>query len=213
MKAPLLLCALANRWLYDRSASLGPLTPVLALDRAGLFTTESGFCIVAHRGTASLEDVLEDVASVVDHRCGADNATLHPFYQAYLAVYHDASLAQAIGDQSCKETIYTGHSLGGAVAVAAAREAEGPHPPLVVTFGGVKGCCSRHADRDGPPVVRVVNQQDPIAALPMGADHCVPGAVALPGWQWKDGGWPHVPPADSELALHHMDVYVKEVSK
>lgn len=128
--------------------------------------TSSGMLVVVFRGTEKCyADIKTDLkANLVQAR---DGGRVHAgFMEAFQRV--EARLRKAIGGQHKLPVYFTGHSLGGALALIAARYVGSDSTGATYTFG-----CPRVAD-DGfyrnmkIPVYRVVNGADGVARIPFG---------------------------------------------
>lgn len=146
-----------------------------AASTQGFAMHNSSACIVALRGTELrfpqvLHDVGVDLRAVARFVAAGEQAAAHSgFLDAAFPVR--AEIARIVDSQRGKAIWFTGHSLGGALAVIAA--AEHPGTRGVVTFGMPRVGNAAYAafTQLGGRLFRVVHAEDPVAELP-------------PRWPW-----------------------------
>lgn len=193
------------KWVYDDHKTPLPVgfTPLLSHPRVALLTSGST-CFVVFRGTASLDDVVKDIMSF-DGRCDESG-----FNVGFMNSYNEMSkqhveIKALIHNHQCSHVHFTGHSLGGAMAIIAAyRHANA----TVVTFGGPKMCC----DRQDISLVRFVANGDPVPTLPgPPLYHCGRHAITLPGWNdVYDKTWPSLVD-HHDILSHRMSNYIQQL--
>lgn len=110
--------------------------------------------IVAFRGTASLENWLVD-ANALPNSLGLHSG----FYLAWLSIRKKLMAAIPANKPVC----LTGHSLGGALAVVAARELD--NVQSVYTFGQPR-VCRPEATMSTAPHFRIVDKEDIVPHVP-----------------------------------------------
>lgn len=209
----LLLFILLNKWVYTpNDVALPSFVNVLhSTDKVGLVEFNgTGECIVVHRGTWSIVDLMRDLESEVDHECVG--GFLEPFHESYV---HDYNMDRLIEENRCEFVHYTGHSLGGVTCRMAAEFATHDVPiDSVVTYGEPRACC------DGPRMIqalRVVNGLDPIPTLPDHVEHCSPKVLDLvTRFEQDDIDYPRSLPKHPLYRLyanHRVKSYEKSVWK
>lgn len=124
--------------------------------------------VIAFRGTQGLSDWMSNL-QVPPARSAAFGAEVHSgFLAAYASVAHlvDRAVAEAGG----RRLWFTGHSLGGAIAVVAAAHHRARNPAGVVTFGQPRmlsrGAAAFMHGKFGGRYVRLVNDDDIVARIP-----------------------------------------------
>lgn len=211
----LLLLITLNQWIYTHDKELLPetITEVYHDDRVGLVKFDNT-CIVVHRGTWSLEDIMYDLESELYQQCNMYGYIV-PFYESY---EHDNNIDMLITDQGCTSVIYTGHSLGGVTArMAADFSTHGVHILDLVTFGEPKSCCN--GKQSSFKSTRIVNGMDPIPVMPTGntPKHCTINALNIVEKKWyKDIEYPSTMPKHSLYHLYHnhkVNAYEKSIEK
>lgn len=177
-----LVFALISRWIYDPVSYINDtlhFTPLVVRKEYGIVRLKVGLsfvktCVIVHRGTENIRDLLVDLMSGVRHGCddyGIVNSFSDNFesYEDMLVYDMDQTYAQS----ECDEFFTVGHSLGGSRAIAFAARFE-EKVDLVVTFGAPKTCCENY-DENKLDLVRVVNyngaKNDPIPSLPIFKDY------------------------------------------
>lgn len=137
--------------------------------QAYLAKRESGsdkMAILAFRGTE--QDRFEDIYADITFRFykNKSGAWIHDgFYKAFHAV--EADIKEKV--KAVKEfALYiTGHSLGGALALVAARALNSDNLAACYSFGSPRVGNEEFDDEIKPPIYRVVNAYDPVPFLPL----------------------------------------------
>ncbi|MFO7857455.1 MAG: lipase family protein [Ectothiorhodospiraceae bacterium] len=122
-----------------------------------------GVAVLAFRGT---ETDFEDIRTDLQARFyRTDGVRIHSgFYKAYSAV---AAQVEAAVTECAEDRLYvTGHSLGGALAVVAARQLESDGLAACYTFGSPRVGDLDFGDGLRTPVYRLVNAADLVPRLP-----------------------------------------------
>ena len=159
--------------------------------------TGTGMAVVCFRGTKQIRDWMTNLAiqpvPIKDPRTGAIIGNMHKgFHDAYMSVHGDI-LDRLEGHEDLPLYI-TGHSLGGAIAVAATWFQSSPRLAACYTFGAPRVGDQGLIDRFETPIYRIVNGPDPVTLVPpsgFGLD-VIKGiirvlGVVLPFWGWA--GW------------------------
>lgn len=143
---------------------------VFRADRTeGLVAEGERSVVVAFRGTQGLADWLSNLDIPPRDSAAFDGEAVHKgFLGAYEAVAH--IVEDALDAAPGKTLWFTGHSLGGAIAVVAAATHRARSPAGLVTFGQPRMLSRGAADviktAFGPDYVRVVNDNDIVARIP-----------------------------------------------
>lgn len=172
----ILVLALISQWIYEPSYDdTRYFQPLTIHERFGIVRLhEYSFehnCILVHRGTDSVDDVLHDFVASIDSRCST-RGFLQTFERSYLEyskqMYEE--MKKHLYKGTCSGYIATGHSLGGSNAIISSKDLE-KWITHVVTFGSPRTCCG---DVDELKLTRVVNGDsfnvgmiDPIVSLPV----------------------------------------------
>jgi len=198
MKAALLLAATLSKWVYTRDGSeLPPDVEQLANhNRYAIVKPKTIFgkeeikedgktCVIVHRGTDSVDDLIHDSESQFEDRC-TNNGFVKAFSDSLDEFKDDQTNDMEIlkEDGTCQRFIMVGHSLGGATVAA-----WGPDPDVEhkITFGEPKTCCG--STKKDMKHWRVINgvlsgDHDPVPSLPKreNAFHCTGNVMqVLPG--------------------------------
>lgn len=150
IKSVIDICAEACRQSYDDSVSGFDVD-----DLRYIVQNVNGIKLIAFRGTANADNVLTDI-EVIPHTTPGGHNGHGGFVDAYKTI-----LDSGIMLHMEETTVFTGHSLGGAIAVLFA-ELTG-HP--VITFG----CPKVYTKWGTAPVlnhIRVALDDDPVPMLP-----------------------------------------------
>lgn len=140
---------------------------------------DSDWLTVSFRGTSSLRDMLTDAR--IRRRTFAPAGSVHRGFSAALESVWRRLDSRLRSLHPARRVLFTGHSLGGALAMlAAARSVDAGHSVWrVVTFGqprlGNRAFASWYDRRLGSRTLRVVNVNDPVPRLPgplSGYRHC-----------------------------------------
>lgn len=195
MKAALLLAATLSKWVYTRDGTELPpdveqlinheryviVKPKSIFDKDGI-KEDGRTCVIIHRGTDSVDDLVHDAKSQFNHGC-----TTEGYVQAFsdsLGEFKDEQKADMVKlkkEGTCRRFALVGHSLGGATVAA-----WGPDPDVKhkITFGEPKACCGE-PKRDIKHW-RVINghltgDHDPVPALPKRDDayHCTSNVMQV----------------------------------
>ncbi|WP_353474424.1 S8 family serine peptidase [Salipiger sp. H15] len=139
----------------------------------GLLAMGPHAAVVAFRGTQGLNDWLSNL-NIPPAPSAAFGAAVHSgFLNAYAVV---APLVErAVAEAGNRTLWFTGHSLGGAIAVVAAAHFRARRPAGVVTFGQPRmlsdGAAAFMRTTFGRSYVRVVNDDDIVARIPIFYHH------------------------------------------
>lgn len=212
----ILVCAILSMWIYN-TGSPTHFTPLIQSDRVAVMS-DNGMCVVVFRGTDSIYDFYEDIMSQADQRCSASGFITH-FEESFEAIGDDTHVGvKSTIDNECGGTVYfTGHSLGGAMATIAPHK-YGLRDYKVITFGEPKTCCwDMSTGEDTLLITRVVNDKDPIPALPESTTvknikHCGATVLKLPSnvFAW-DYNWPTLK-ENNRILDHRMMSYVNNLN-
>jgi len=134
----------------------------------GLVAESEHGVVVAFRGTQGLADWLSNL-EIPPRDSAAFGAAVHSgFLGAYEAVHR--IVTEALDAAPGKTLWFTGHSLGGAIAVVAAATHRARNPAGLVTFGQPRllsrGAAEFMQSNFGADFVRVVNDNDIVAKIP-----------------------------------------------
>ena len=137
---------------------------------AGVVASDDNSVVIAFRGTQSIADILTDI-KVFGTK--VDGGTVHQgFWAAVESVYDLATTGAEKHGAKSKKVWITGHSLGGAMAVAFTFKAMKEHkfrPAGIITFGQPlvmsDSLCQFLLDEFKSDYVRFVNHGDPIARV------------------------------------------------
>ncbi|MER6507331.1 lipase family protein [Nonomuraea sp. NPDC001636] len=170
--------ATANGWGFDRVRCFRvPHTAPFPLEDTQAYVAASDHMIVvAFRGTQpeELRDWLSDANTLLTPYTAADGNIHAGFYRA-LDVVHPALLHTLEEWHTPRQSLwFTGHSLGGALAMLAAARTHFEDPTLladgVYTYGQPRTCCPKLAaaydQAFGGRTFRFVNNNDIVAQLP-----------------------------------------------
>lgn len=135
----------------------------------GLLAMGPRSAVLAFRGTQGLADWMSNL-QIPPANSAAFGAAIHSgFLDAYASVAH--LVARAVEEAGGRTLWFTGHSLGGAVAVVAAAHHRARRPAGVVTFGQPRmlsdGAAGFMRATFGSSYVRVVNADDIVARIPV----------------------------------------------
>lgn len=216
MSQVIILCALLSQWMYSQPSENIPMTPRIVHERIGLFE-ENSVCIVAYRGTDSIEDLVNDITSQVFQTCNHETGFLREFEKSFEEIHGNNEILNYVRDESnCKNGLYlTGHSLGGSMASIARIERE----HKVITFGEPNTCCwEMSIGQDTMSLLRVVNEYDMVPALPepihtKSLKHCGSTILSVPSNEILNGyEWPTL--TDNHNVLdHRISEYVKHLRR
>ncbi|MEV4357411.1 lipase family protein [Nonomuraea sp. NPDC049625] len=170
--------ATANDWGFDRVTSFRvPHTPPFPLvDTQAYIAANGRMMVVAFRGTQpeELRDWLSDAGTLLTPYAAGTGMIHSGFYRA-LDVVHPAMLDTLENWRADGQSLwFTGHSLGGALAMLAAARTYFEDPSLladgVYTFGQPRTCCPLLAAAYDKAfrgrMFRFVNNNDVVAQLP-----------------------------------------------
>lgn len=133
----------------------------------------SGACVVAFRGTQSIQDVIINLDTQTAPNPYGGGRVHAGFLDRYLSLR--PRIIEALGpDRECAPLYVTGHSLGGAVATICALDLK---PNLSVVLGAPKVGDATYAAlqlSDPIPLTIVVNIFDPVWTLPTRGPFFVP---------------------------------------
>ncbi|MEV0829939.1 lipase family protein [Nonomuraea rubra] len=168
----------ATGWGFDRVKSfrVPHAAPFPLEDTQAYVAASDQMIIVAFRGTQpeELRDWLSDANTLLTPYTAADGNIHAGFYRA-LDVVHPALLRTLEGWHTSGQSLwFTGHSLGGALAMLAAARTHFEDPTLladgVYTYGQPRTCCPRLAAAYDQVfrgrTFRFVNNNDIVAQLP-----------------------------------------------
>lgn len=221
MSTLLLAFAILSEWVYNpytRDIPMGIFNPIIVSDRVTLFSSEDS-CVATYRGTDSVQDLFDDLMAQTKQHCDIRDGFLLEFLVSFdeigTHVHHE--IEQELKGDKCKgKNIYfTGHSLGGAMAMIAPREYGIDNFEKIITFGGPKLCCWGFS-MDNEKIIRVVNERDPIPALPEPFEvdelqHCGSHVVSLPSKkEFDDFNWPSLK-NNYDLFDHRISSYINNV--
>lgn len=127
-------------------------------------------CVVVHRGTDNVKDLLSDLMSQITDKCD-EWGHVDAFVKSF-ETYEDKLLTDMdrfYNSSECSSYVSVGHSLGGARAIVLHTKYN--HiVKMAITFGSPKTCCDSYDDTV-VNIVRVVNayggMEDPIPSLPI----------------------------------------------
>lgn len=119
--------------------------------------------VLAFRGT---EKDAQDIKTDLNARFYVrEGVKMHDgFHQAF--TYVEGPIKKAIGALSDYKLYITGHSLGGALALIAARSLQGDHLAACYTFGSPRVGNIEFGDVIKVPIYRVVNSADAVPRVP-----------------------------------------------
>lgn len=170
--------AVISQYIYSPQTQLLPYPYVedLVLDRVALLREDfTNDCVVVHKGTSDIYDIMHDIESQLDE-C-TSFGVLDAFENEYTHYesQHAAIIAEIL-DNPCNTIYQTGHSLGGVIAELAV-ENYPIETDAVITFGAPRICCGETNMTSSSRLTRVVGSQDIIPNLPISIDvgdirHC-----------------------------------------
>ncbi|MBE9638203.1 S8 family serine peptidase [Salipiger mangrovisoli] len=135
----------------------------------GLLAMGPRSAVIAFRGTQGLADWMSNLQIPPAHSAAFGAAVHSGFLAAYATVAH--LVDRAVQEAGGRTLWFTGHSLGGAIAVIAAAHHRARHPAGVVTFGQPRmlsdGAAGFMTSAFGSSYVRVVNDDDVVARIPI----------------------------------------------
>lgn len=190
MKAALFLAATLSQWVYKDGHEIPPNVEKLVekeryaiVKPNGIFEEDDNedTCVIVHRGTSDLDDVIHDLESQVDHECehGHVKAFVDSLGEFRESQHNDMKKLSKEG--TCKRYIMTGHSLGGATVSA---WGEDPRITYKVTFGEPRACCGN--GKSNHLHWRVINgffddHHDPVPSFPRrdNVRHCTSNVVQV----------------------------------
>lgn len=207
----LVLLAQICKWVYDtkNDFSVVGFENMVANERVALLKNKKGMCIVAHRGTYSLDDIEKDIFAQIDPICKKSNY-VDSFYESFKEETNGLDL------ENCSEIIFTGHSLGGVMAIIHGEKFHKEHSEKkisIVTFGAPKACCIEKKEL-GFSILRVENARDPIPSLPFtpkdSVVHCSSHSLHANSQKviFKSPTLP-IPSIDMKINYHHIDKYLE----
>ena len=121
--------------------------------------------VLAFRGTEKdFDDIKTDLNARFFHKDGA--RIHHGFHDAFEAVAPAVRSAVSRLAQDGYKIYITGHSLGGALALIAARALDSDQVAACYTFGSPKVGDSELGDAIKPPIYRIVNAADAVPRVP-----------------------------------------------
>ena len=221
MSLLLLSCAILSAWVYNphtRDIPLGVFNPVIVADRVTLFESDDS-CVVAYRGTDSFQDLFEDLMAQADQHCDHDDGFVQEFLTSFDEIKYEThqEIEKRLKSDKCKDKkiYFTGHSLGAAMAIVAPVEYGMEDFEKIITFGGPKVCCFDFM-LGNEKIIRVVNERDPIPALPepfevRDLQHCGSHVVALPSRkEMDDFQWPTLK-ENYDIFDHRIEKYIKNI--
>jgi len=220
----LFVMALLCQWVYDptgRPLPSGVVAVHHTADRFAVVSVEELGCVVVHRGTDSMRDILRDIQAEVDAGVHCHQHYLRAFKESLseFRAEQDAVMEDLLVRGVCSSFMVTGHSLGGATATITHGTDE--RVTNSFTFGAPRTCCGDNTALSGH--LRVVNgdvstaKHDPVPAFPRGKMHHCGWALATVGdrgLEQEIGAQTMVLPAEGTpalLGMHHIDVYVKRL--
>lgn len=116
--------------------------------------------VVAFRGTDDVQDFINDISVKMDDFAGV--RVHRGFVRAYRAVREEV---RRIVRDTTKPVVFTGHSLGGAIALVAALDTR--KAACVLTFGQPRTCDQAGIDRlTGIVYMRIINNNDIVPWVP-----------------------------------------------
>ena len=221
MSISLLSCAILSAWVYSpytKDIPMGVFNPVVVSDRATLFESDN-MCVAAYRGTDSFSDFMDDLRIQTNQHCDHGDGFLREFLLSFDEIDHTVhdKIEKELKGKRCKDKkiYFTGHSLGAAMALIAPIEYGIEDFEKIITFGGPKVCCWDY-QRPVDKIIRVVNEKDPIPALPEAIEvdtlyHCGPHIVALPTKkEMYDYDWPTLS-ENYDLFDHRINRYISNL--
>ncbi len=134
--------------------------------------TEQDIAILVFRGTEKkLKDIKADVkARLIEVPASeeeGDRVILHGgYYEQYRSIEADLQEALASDAVSGKQIFYTGHSLGGALAIVATRFLAGDSSGACYTFGSPPVGTQTFDENIKTPIYRIINHVDIVPYLP-----------------------------------------------
>lgn len=216
MSKIILVCAALSQWIYEQKTDDIPFgfKPIVASDRVVLFSDQMDNCVVAYRGTDSIQDFFHDITSQAYQVCNKKTGFLNEFEASFgeiSTITHDQINTNL---QKCRTIHFTGHSLGGAMAIIGSVSYDIKRHDGVITFGGPKICCGDDSRVQG--ITRVVNEHDPIPALPeplelTSLSNCGCFAIRIPSNNYTDEcAWPTLL-ENHNILDHEMKRYMSNV--
>lgn len=131
---------------------------------------EQNIAILAFRGTEKkLKDIKADVrASLTDVYCGTDNSEVVTIHSGYYGQYRsvETELKVELAALAGRQLFFTGHSLGGALAIAATRFLACESTGACYTFGSPPVGTSEFDETIKTPIYRIINHVDLVPYLP-----------------------------------------------
>jgi len=144
------------------------ISPKLTIGHAWLFLDRT--LVIAIRGTAAVRDLMINLRAYRVNAFGGIGKVHNGFYSRYVAIEDEIRTITTSFQHMYDGIVFTGHSMGGAVATIAGAIHSIHHPHVsVITFGSPKvgntNFCDffrRHVNRS----IRIVHERDPVTQLP-----------------------------------------------
>lgn len=219
----LLSCAILSAWVYSphtKDIPMGIYNPTVVSERVTLFESDQE-CVAAYRGSDSFQDFMDDVRIQTNQHCDHGDEFLREFLLSFDEIdelVHD-KIEKALKGENCKnkKLYFTGHSLGAAMALIAPIKYGIRDFEKIITFGGPRVCCWEYP-MSVDKIIRVVNEKDPIPALPEPVEvsqlyHCGPHILTLPSRKvMNDYEWPPLS-ENYDLFDHGISHYISNLMK
>lgn len=217
------LAVLFSYWVYTKDNELPMNTAVLySHERFSIIIDyTSNTCFSVHRGTYSLDDLINDIESEFPTPSSFHGKLVNEHFLASFMEYRDIHYAalwivSLLND--CR-WVFTGHSLGGSSASMASMDFNTSDPTLI-TFGAPAFMISNSSLSTGKchRFVHMSNKGvDPIPSLPTSSKSTHPpchviGVHTSGNTTVKTSQWPHgETPRFCDITLHKAKSYVQSI--